>query len=185
MTCLAPGGRPPEKEEPMSWTLDGPGGAAVMRAADAEAMSTGQVSARLLLDSSATHEAASVVRVTLAEGADGAVPHRHDKSSELFYVLSGAVQLLAGEEVLTAGEGDLAVVPPGLPHAFAAPPGSGGELLIIITPGMERFEYFRHLGRLVAGQETLESLLAVQERYDTYFLSSEPWQKTRSGPATG
>jgi hypothetical protein len=32
----------------MSWTLDGPGGAAVMRAADAEAMSTGQVSARLL-----------------------------------------------------------------------------------------------------------------------------------------
>lgn len=51
----------------MSWTLDGPGGAAVMRAADAEAMSTGQVSARLLLDSSATHEAASVVRVALAE----------------------------------------------------------------------------------------------------------------------
>jgi quercetin dioxygenase-like cupin family protein len=169
----------------MSWTLDGPGGAAVMRAADAEAMSTGQVSARLLLDSSATHEAASVVRVALAEGADGAVPHRHDKSSELFYVLSGSVQLLVGEEVLTAGEGDLAVVPPGLPHAFGAPPGSGGELLIIITPGVERFEYFRHLGRLVAGQATLESLLAVQERYDTYFLPSEPWQKTRSRPVTG
>jgi hypothetical protein len=50
---------------------------------------------------------------------------------------------------------------------------------------VERFEYFRHLGRLVAGQATLESLLAVQERYDTYFLPSEPWQKTRSGPATG
>jgi hypothetical protein len=113
------------------------------------------------------------------------VPHRHDKSSELFYVLSGSVQLLAGEEVLTAGEGDLAVVPPGLPHAFGAPPGSGGELLIIITPGVERFEYFRHLGRLVAGQATLESLLAVQERYDTYFLPSEPWQKTRSRPVTG
>src|SRR5690349_22636637 len=133
VTCLARGGSPPEKEEPMSWTLDGPGGAAVMRAADAEAMSTGQVNARLLLDSSATHEAASVVRVALSEGADGAVPHRHDKSSELFYVLSGSVQLLAGEEVLTAGEGDLAVVPPGLPHAFAAPPGQSGELLIIIT----------------------------------------------------
>ena len=169
----------------MSWTLDGPGGAAVMRAADAEEMSTGQVNAGLLLDSSATHEAVSVVRVALSEGADGAVPHRHDKSSELFSVLSGSVQLLAGEEVLTAGEGDLAVVPPGLPHAFGAPPGQSGELLIIITPGVERFEYFRHLGRLVAGQETLESLLAVQERYDTYFLSSEPWQKTRSGLATG
>jgi hypothetical protein len=37
----------------------------------------------------------------------------------------------------------------------------------------------------VAGQETLESLLAVQERYDTYFLPSEPWRKTRSGPAAG
>jgi uncharacterized cupin superfamily protein len=32
-------------------------------------------------------------------GADGAVPHRHDKSSELFYVLSGSVQLLVSEEV--------------------------------------------------------------------------------------
>ena len=169
----------------MSWTLDGPGGAAVMRAADAETMTTGQVRARLLLDSSATRDAASVVQVRLAEGADGAVPHRHDKSSELFYVLSGSVQLLAGEEVLTAGEGDLAVVPPGLPHAFAAPPGSGGELLIIITPGVERFEYFRHLGRIVAGQETLESLLAVQERYDTWFLRSEPWQAARSAPAAG
>lgn len=43
----------------MSWILDGPGGAAVMRAADAEAMSTGQGSARLLLDSSAPVPAAS------------------------------------------------------------------------------------------------------------------------------
>src|SRR5436190_19602631 len=103
-----------------------------MRAAEAEAMSTGQVSARLLLDSSATRDAASVVQVTLAEGADGAVPHRHDKSSELFYVLSGSVQLLAGEDVLSAGEGDLAVVPPGLPHAFAAPPGSGCALPLLI-----------------------------------------------------
>jgi quercetin dioxygenase-like cupin family protein len=164
----------------MSWTLSGPGGAAVMRAADAEAMANERVSVRMLLDSSATHDAASVVQVALREGMDGAIPHRHDKSSELFYVLGGSVQLLAGDEVLTAHDGDLAVVPPGLPHAFGAPPGQTGELLIIITPGVERFEYFRHLARILAGQEKPESILEVQERYDTYFLGSQAWQQARA-----
>ena len=48
------------------------------------------------------------------------ISHHHSSSAELFYVLSGSVQLLAGDRVLVAGEGDLAVVPAGLPHAFAA-----------------------------------------------------------------
>lgn len=163
----------------MSWMLSGPGGAAVMRAADAETMASDAVSVRMLLDSSATHGAASTVRVALRDGADGAVPHRHDRSSELFYVLGGAVDVLAGDSVLTGHEGDLIVVPPGLSHAFAAPAGHDGELLIIITPGVERFEYFRHLARIAAGQETRDSLLAVQERYDTYFLASDAWQQAR------
>jgi hypothetical protein len=39
-----------------------------------------------------------------------------------------------------------------MPHAFAAPPGSGADLLIVIIPGVERFEYFRHLARIAAGE---------------------------------
>jgi mannose-6-phosphate isomerase-like protein (cupin superfamily) len=43
----------------------------------------------------------------LLQGAAGAPPHHHTGSSELFYVVSGAAQMLAGESVMTADEGDL------------------------------------------------------------------------------
>lgn len=56
----------------MSWTLAGPGGAAVARAADAETLASEAISVRMLLDSSATSGAASTVRVALHDGADGA-----------------------------------------------------------------------------------------------------------------
>jgi uncharacterized RmlC-like cupin family protein len=51
-----------------------------------------------------------------APRGDGSVVVRADQAE----VPGGTVQVLSGEEVLTAGEGDLLVVPPKLPHAFAA-----------------------------------------------------------------
>jgi len=91
----------------------------------------------------------------------------------------GSVQLLAGAEVITAGQGDLAVVPPGLTHAFAAARSADADLLIVITPGVQRFEYFRHLARIAAGELPRESLLDVQERYDTFFDDSPAWRRAR------
>lgn len=152
----------------------------IVRAADAETLATASARVRLLADSSATGGALSTQRVELSEGADGATPHLHRMSSELFYVLSGSVDVLTGDRVITGTEGDLIVVPPGTPHAFAATAGHPGELLIVITPGVERFEYFRHLGRIACGEASAESLLDVQDRYDTHFLVSPPWRAARS-----
>lgn len=70
-----------------------------------------------------------------------------------------------------------AVVPPGTAHAFAAAAGSDADLLIILTPGVERFEYFRHLQRIATGAASLESILEVQDRYDNYFDDSPAWQQ--------
>jgi hypothetical protein len=97
---------------------------------------------------------------------------------------AGAVLVRTGdaETISEAHEGDLAFVPPGLAHAFAAKAGADTDLLIVITPGVERFEYFRHLARIAKGEVPLESLLEVQERYDTWFGASEPWQRARKGP---
>jgi uncharacterized RmlC-like cupin family protein len=113
------------------------------------------------------------------------IPHHHASSAELFYVLSGSAQLLAGDRILLASEGDLAVVPPGLPHAFAAAQASDADLLIVITPGIERFEYFRHLARIAAGQQPPESLLEVQARYDTFFDDSAAWRRARVAARSG
>lgn len=151
----------------------------VVRQADAEVVGQAPTTVRLLADSSATGGALSTQRVTLTQGADGAAPHRHTGSAEMFFVLDGAAELLSGEDVITAGTGDLIVVPPGMPHAFAAVPGCDADLLIVITPGVERFEYFRHLRRVALGEVTRESLLEVQELYDNHFLRSPVWDARR------
>jgi mannose-6-phosphate isomerase-like protein (cupin superfamily) len=151
----------------------------VVREAEAEVVGRAPATIRLLADSSATGGALSTQRVTLQAGADGAEPHWHDRSAEMFFLLDGAADILSGEDVLTAGPGDLVVVPPGKPHAFAAVPGADADLLIVLTPGVERFEYFRHLQRIRLGEATRESLLQVQELYDNHFLKSPAWETRR------
>lgn len=149
----------------------------LVRQADAEVLGGPSVTGRLYADSSATGGALSSQRITLQHGAAGATPHHHTGSSELFYVISGAAEMLAGEQVHTVGEGDLVVVPPGTVHAFAAARDNDADLLIILAPGVERFEYFRQLQRIAAGQAPLESILQTQDLYDNHFDDSPVWQQ--------
>ncbi len=151
----------------------------VVRADQAEHLD--QIGHVLLADSSATAGALSSHYVSLGRGADGAVPHRHDHSSELFYILGGAFDLLVEDRVVAARTGDLLIVPPGAPHAFAARKDSAAEALVIATPGIERFDYFRHLVRRREGTEPAEVLLGLQDRFDTHYLDSPAWQHARTG----
>ena len=151
----------------------------IVRGAEAEVVGASAAKVKLLADSSATGGALSTVQVTLDKGADGARPHRHEHSAEMFYVLDGVVQILSGDRIVRARRGDLIVVPPKLPHAFAAAQGHAADLLIVIAPGVERFEYFRKLARIAQGQEPPESLREVQELYDTYFSESPEWDAAR------
>jgi quercetin dioxygenase-like cupin family protein len=150
---------------------------AVARALEAETLQVGTSTLRLLLDASATHGAVSAHRVHLADGSLGANPHHHTRSSELFYVLDGSVDLLAGPHVITATEGDLVVVPPDVAHAFAASAGCSGELLVLVTPGIERFEFFRQLVRVANGDRA--DFMRSQPDYDIYPADSEVWSALR------
>jgi oxalate decarboxylase/phosphoglucose isomerase-like protein (cupin superfamily) len=111
----------------------------------------------------------------LLEGESGAVPHRHDNASELFYICDGELEVLIGTDVLTASRGDLVVVPPSMSHAFAAGPRTGAETLIVMTPGIKRFEYFHHVVARRNGTEPASVLETLQERFDTYFVTSDAW----------
>ena len=151
----------------------------VVRGAHAEVVGSSSAKVTLLADSSATGGALSTVRVNLERGADGARPHRHDRSAEMFYILSGALRILSGTEVVRAEPGDVIVVPPRLAHAFAAERGESAELLIVIAPGVERFDYFRQLTRIARGEQAPESLRDVQNLYDTYFTNSSVWEEAQ------
>jgi quercetin dioxygenase-like cupin family protein len=147
----------------------------IARAAKAEVVGSSTAKVQLLADSEATGGALSTVRVSLDKGADGARPHHHKRSAEMFYIIDGAVRLLSGGQIVHADPGDVIVVPPSVAHAFAAEPGKHAELLIVIAPGVERFEYFRKLTRIARGEEPPESLSEVQSLYDNYFVNSPEW----------
>lgn len=160
----------------MSIVLPNSNRSVVVRGAAAEVVGAPTAKVKLLADSNATGGALSTVHVTLEKGAAGARPHHHHHSAEMFYVIGGVVQFLSGTEIVKAGPGDVVVVPPRLAHAFSAERGSGAEILIVIAPGVERFEYFRQLTRIAQGLQPPESLLDVQDLYDTYFLNSPEWE---------
>ncbi|MFD4248931.1 hypothetical protein ACFWQL_04245 [Amycolatopsis thermoflava] len=70
-------------------------------------------------------------------------------------------------------------MPPGTVHAFGAVPGSGADLLIVFTPGVERFGYFRLLDQVRNGAAGPETVLGAQERYDNHFVDSTIWRNAR------
>lgn len=152
---------------------------AVARAGEAELLQHGTSSIRLLLDSSDTGGAISAHRAVLGEGALGASPHLHTGSSELFYVIDGSVDVLAGDDLLTAEPGDLVVVPPGFVHGFRATHGRTAEMLVVVTPGIERFAFFRALAAVVNGTADRDTFMSDQARYDTYPASSVVWDLER------
>ncbi|MFB0630749.1 cupin domain-containing protein [Streptomyces sp. AB3(2024)] len=109
-------------------------------------------------------------RLALGPGAAGARPHFHARSAELFHVLAGTVEFRLDGAVETVGAGGTVLIPPGLPHAFGATADGPAELLAVLGPAVERFDYFRALGRIQHGLQSFDDLLPEQERYDVYFV---------------
>ncbi|MFH9725790.1 cupin domain-containing protein [Streptomyces sp. NPDC017254] len=125
---------------------------------------------RLLADAGDTEGALGANRLVLGEGAAGARSHYHARSTELFYVLEGSARFTLDGRTTTVPVGGLVSVPPRVPHSFGAAPGSTTELLVVLTPGVDRFGYFRSLGRIQHGLETFDQLLPLQDQYDVHFL---------------
>ncbi|MGV9667661.1 cupin domain-containing protein [Nocardia niigatensis] len=154
--------------------------AAIRRPHDAEIIGDQPVSVRLLIDSNEAGGSVSTVEVTMARGADGAMPHYHTLSDELFYVADGELQVLAGDKIVTVGAGGAIVVPKFMPHAFGAAPDSPARILIALMPGVERHGYFRFLERLAHGEVTPADIDAAQKEYDNHFIDAPQWWAERN-----
>jgi len=154
--------------------------AVIVRHGDAEQLELPAATFGLLADSGTTQGALGANRLRLGTGADGATPHYHACSWELFYVVDGAMEFLLDDRVSVVEAGDLVLVPPRMPHAFGAAPGSTADVLVVIAPGVERFGYFRHLQRVALGQESADSLASEQDRYDVHSTDSVTWTTTRT-----
>lgn len=153
---------------------------AIRQSGDAETLRTESVTMRLLIDAEQAHGSVSTLEVTMERGADGAAPHFHTLSDELFYVAEGELQLMTGDRFVTVGAGGTAVVPKRTTHAFGATPDSGARVLIALMPGVQRFGYFRLLERIARGEATLDELAAAQDEYDNHFVDAPHWWQERA-----
>lgn len=131
---------------------------------------------RLLEDSRATGGLLGANRLVLPAGADGTRPHHHRLSTELFYVLGGTMEFLVDGTLTAVDKGGLIVVPPGTVHAFGAAADGPAEFFALLTPGIERFGYFRQLGRIARGEAGWDSMDELHDRYDVHFVGNAQWR---------
>lgn len=150
----------------------------LVRAAEAETLQDGPTSLiTLLADSDTTGDAMTVNRATLEAGSPGAPPHFHTRAAEAFFIIDGAMRMLLGDTITTLHKGDFLVVPPKLPHAFAPAPGETADALVVFSPGMAGFDYYRLLERVFRGMSDVSEIAAGSGRYDNHYLDSPLWRE--------
>lgn len=146
------------------------------RHAEAETCADPSSVIKLLADSDSTAGGFTSYRSTFAKGAVGAPAHFHTKATELFFVISGSLRVLVGEEITVLEAGDFLAVPPHTPHAFAAAPGAEADVLFVFTPGMGRFDYLRLLDRVTRGEVDAKEIAESAERFDNHYVDSPVWR---------
>ena len=107
--------------------------------------------ADIKLRSEQTDGRVAVVEITVPAGWPGPPLHHHD-FDEAFYVLEGELTFQLGEELRTAGPGELAFAARGAHHTLANLSDAPARYLLICTPAsFER--YFDRLAAEAAGTE--------------------------------
>ncbi|WP_433202211.1 cupin domain-containing protein [Nocardia sp. CA-107356] len=157
--------------------------ALLVRHDEAETLDT--LGVRLYADHDMTGGKLSANRAYLPAGTDGPPPHYHSTSAELFYLLGGTLRVLAGDEIHVIGAGDFLLIPPNMTHAWAAPATASADVLVIFTPGIERFDYFRLGDRIRKGEASPLEILDTQERFDNHFVDSPIWRQAQKGDDRG
>lgn len=96
-------------------------GPLVVQSADVERVEMPHGVFRLLADAGSTGGALGANRLTLGTGADGARPHYHAVSWEVFSVLDGTAEFLLGDRMSVVGAGGLVAVPRACPTPSGPP----------------------------------------------------------------
>ncbi|HEY3187842.1 MAG TPA: cupin domain-containing protein [Solirubrobacteraceae bacterium] len=114
-------------------------------------MPTAPFSPRVLLRSEQSDGHVSVIESRPSAGFEGPPLHVHD-FDEAFYVLEGEMTFQVEDAILTAGPGELAFAPRGVPHTLANLSGAPARYVIVCTPaGFERY-----FARIAAQQTGIE-----------------------------
>ncbi|WP_328329731.1 cupin domain-containing protein [Kribbella sp. NBC_00382] len=145
----------------------------LIRSTDAEVLEASGVT--LLADTPATNGHLTSHRSIFKPGKEGAPPHLHQEASELFYVLTGSLRVLTGDDLITLDQGDFLLVPPNTPHAFEAAGTQEAEVLFVLTHAKPRFDYYRLLEGVYRGETDPAVLATTSDLYDNHYVNSPTW----------
>ena len=74
-------------------------------------------------------------------------PHVHEGDDEIFHILAGTLTFVTPEGERQAGPGSSAVLPSGIRHGFRNDGTAPVHCLVVVTPGVQAAEMFRHFDR--------------------------------------
>ena len=134
---------------------------------DRIALGSAGASLTVLLDTDDTNGSCSIYRWHLAEGSRGPDPHFHLTYAEAFTVEAGTIDYFDGHHWHTLNAGDSAHAPPGAVHALKKRNDEPADLLLILTPGTRREDYFRALGLMT--DPTEDTLARLHRAHDNHY----------------
>lgn len=74
-------------------------------------------------------------------------PHVHETEDEVFHVISGTLTFTTDAGEARGGPGASMILPAGLRHGFRNEGPAPVQCLVMVTPGIQAAEMFRHLDR--------------------------------------
>jgi quercetin dioxygenase-like cupin family protein len=89
-------------------------------------------------------------------------PHVHTREAEIFYVVSGSIELRIADRVERLGAGDLAFAPAGLPHQFSVAGSEAAKLLVFLTGETIEQAFLEGSGRPAADLKAIMSRAGVE-----------------------
>jgi mannose-6-phosphate isomerase-like protein (cupin superfamily) len=105
--------------------------------------------------------------------------HLHGREDEAFYIIDGQISVECGDKRFTAGPGDFAFLPHGVPHTFLVTDGPVRGLQITSPAGFE--EFIADVGRPAQGpglpeptELDIPRLVAAAQRFDSQILGPPP-----------
>lgn len=112
----------------------------IRRMADFKTVNQPFVPTKKMLGSKENASGILFYETILAPRSPGAPPHIHENDEEFFYVVSGTLDAMSGEDVVRLEAGDFAALLPGTAHMFWN--GSDEETKIIMAVAGGEFEEF-------------------------------------------
>ena len=140
----------------------------VLKPGEGRVISLGPIHMIVQEDGTQTRGILGVAEFTVPPHAPAPPAHIHHAHEEVFYVLEGELEFLAGSERVRARAGTFVMVPIGAVHTFSNPTDKPARFLNTFTPP-RYIHYFEEMSGLLQAGTPVSSpeSSALMARYDT------------------